>query len=232
MKTIVSLLAAASLFALAPVAHAAVVSLNFDALDGDPGQFEDPLNFYAGGHGSRGSGPGPDFGITFAGGWGVLCEHSDTCVGSLVVGNPSSPNSIVTTSQKSFIDVAGGFSEGLDFSWSSQVTGTIKVWSGLNGTGTLLNTITLPRQPDGRNTGNCGPDGVVCPFVSANLPTLGLGHSLEFDGFSGEAAFDDINFANVNLGVPEPSTWALSILGFGLAGVSLRRRALKIRAAA
>ena len=89
MKPLVSLLAAASLFALAPAAHAAVVTLEDpDALDGSPGQFEDPLNFYAGGSGSRQTGPGPNLGITFAGGLGGrFRQHTDTCTGSLVARN-------------------------------------------------------------------------------------------------------------------------------------------------
>ena len=36
--------------------------------------------------------------------------------------------------------------------------------------------------------------------------------------------FADFNWSIAGQGVPEPSTWALSILGFGLAGAALRRR--------
>ena len=76
MKIIPSLLAAASLAAFGSAAHAVAVTLDFDALDGAVDRFEDPLTFYAGGSGSRGSGPGPDFGITFSGGWSVICQNS------------------------------------------------------------------------------------------------------------------------------------------------------------
>ena len=37
-------------------------------------------------------------------------------------------------------------------------------------------------------------------------------------------ALDDISFNQVESGVPEPATWAMMILGFGLIGAGLRRR--------
>src|SRR5688500_15620137 len=43
------------------LAHAQQVTITFEGLQ----NFEDVRNYYAGGHGSLGSGPGPDYGITF-----------------------------------------------------------------------------------------------------------------------------------------------------------------------
>jgi hypothetical protein len=66
MKSFLHILAAASLYALAPGAHAAPVTVDFDGLDGGRNVLlERPANFYSDGLGSFGSGPGPDYGITF-----------------------------------------------------------------------------------------------------------------------------------------------------------------------
>jgi hypothetical protein len=50
-------------FVVATPASSDVVSLNFAGLNGDAQ--EQPLNFYNGGLGGLGSGPGPNLGITF-----------------------------------------------------------------------------------------------------------------------------------------------------------------------
>ena len=43
-------------------------------------------------------------------------------------------------------------------------------------------------------------------------------------------ALDNVSLSS--MGVPEPSTWALMILGFGLTGAALRRRSAKATLAA
>lgn len=50
----------------------------------------------------------------------------------------------------------------------------------------------------------------------------------------GYAAFDNIRIeaSNIQAGIPEPATWAMLILGFGLVGTSMRKRAMLKLAAA
>jgi hypothetical protein len=50
-----------------------------------------------------------------------------------------------------------------------------------------------------------------------------------FGGTAGTIVFDDIT---LGLGLPEPATWAMMLLGFGAIGASLRRRRRRIAAAA
>jgi hypothetical protein len=66
MKPVLYTLAAAAALALAQPANAAMVTIDFDGLNGGRnGTLERPGSFYSGGLGSLGSGPGPDYGITF-----------------------------------------------------------------------------------------------------------------------------------------------------------------------
>lgn len=46
-----------------------------------------------------------------------------------------------------------------------------------------------------------------------------------FQSNEGQFAFDNIRFADAAVGaVPEPATWAMMLLGFGIAGLTIRRR--------
>lgn len=60
--------------------------------------------------------------------------------------------------------------------------------------------------------------------------------SVVFTGVAGKFVFDDLTFGAGNdplppPGVPEPTTWALLLAGFALAGASLRTRRLCAQAA-
>ena len=70
-------------------------------------------------------------------------------------------------------------------------------------------------------------DGSVSTAQLVNLGSFGAidkisvsGGSADINGF----AYDDFSFNVVPAGVPEPSTWALMILGFAAIGVRVRRR--------
>jgi hypothetical protein len=63
-------------------------------------------------------------------------------------------------------------------------------------------------------------------FFSAGGPQLysGTTYNPTFLVGSFETRTGELSIAPVAAGVPEPGTWALMILGFGVAGVALRRR--------
>lgn len=60
--------------------------------------------------------------------------------------------------------------------------------------------------------------------VGPNLSDGFENDAVDFDGRTQAFAFDVLNVDIASGGVPEPSSWALLIGGFGMAGGSLRRR--------
>ena len=93
-------------------ANAAV--LDFAGLDAL--QLEQPLNYYAGGFGSLGSGPGPNYGVSFPTGDPYTCVGPPigTCGTALVpTGNPLIPGQGPIT-----MNVADGFKNELSFFYS------------------------------------------------------------------------------------------------------------------
>lgn len=94
------------------------------------------------------------------------------------------------------------------------VTTTLTAYSGLNGTGQVLGTI-----------GGTVSGGNNYAMTLVQLANIGGARSVGLLGGSALANYNNIT-ANVNAvgGVPEPFTWALMLVGFGLVGASLRRR--------
>jgi hypothetical protein len=79
-----------------------------------------------------------------------------------------------------------------------------------------------PAPPCG---GPLGPE--VCPIIAA------IWHdefAATFSGF-GPNAYVRLTVSDEPFGIPEPATWALMILGFGAAGVGLRRETARPKAA-
>lgn len=124
------------------------------------------------------------------------------------------------------MDVAAGFTTGFSFYYSAVVfPGIVTVWSGLDGTGTELGVLSLAVTP----SGGPGCDGTAsyCPFTPTGIAFAGTAESVVFSGTADYIAFDNITLgASVPTGaVPEPSTWAMMVLGFaGLGFLTYRRR--------
>jgi len=186
---------------------------------------EGPLNYYDGGFGSNGSGPGPNYGITFS-------SNSSTCQpypagGCNTQGLPSGNALFYYTGPSSTMDVTGGFTTGFSFYYTSPfTTGTsVSVYSGLDGTGTLLATLSLPQTP---SDASCVQP--YCPYEPIGVAFAGTAYSVDFAGTTDQVAFGDITLGSVipQTGVPEPFT--LSLLGAGLAGAAAMRRRRKQRA--
>lgn len=83
-------------------------------------------------------------------------------------------------------------------------------------TGGLIQRVTVNT---GRFSVGFARAGGVKDIAGVSVFTADPG-GLSYDNF----VFDDPAAAPVSGGVPEPSTWALMIAGFGLAGAALRRR--------
>lgn len=114
----------------------------------------------------------------------------------------------------SSVDLAFG-----PFTHSGATSDTTLVTGSLLGGGTLSTTLT-----------------VGYPFQTFALNWAGLS-SITFSALQSNSeylAFDNINYAAGGPAVPEPATWGMMILGFGVVGAAsrYRRRAIKVAFAA
>ncbi|MGL4543778.1 MAG: PEPxxWA-CTERM sorting domain-containing protein, partial [Polymorphobacter sp.] len=194
-----------------------------------PSGYAQVLNFYNGGLSSD-STTGTNFGVSFASNALAICLNtigtscSNTSRGGLAPGSEFGAL-FFTTGASTILDYATGFTTGFSFNYAQPNTlgGTVNVFDGLGGTGTLLGSISLGLTP---STCVAGYSAGYCPFVPVGVTFSGTAKSIEFAGVANFVVFDDVTFgsATPGPGVPEPASWALMIAGFGLVGASLRRR--------
>lgn len=195
--------------------------LTFEALrDNEP-----VLAYYNGGLGGFGSGPGPNYGITF--GPDTLAIISGGAGGSgNFSGAPTMPTvAYFLTGPGDVMNVPAGFTTGFSFFYSAIVyPGSVSVYSGLDGTGSLLATLDLPVTASQPGTPGC-PYGAYCPWFPVGVSFSGTAESVIFSGSANYIGFDNITLgASTPVGVvPEPGT--LTLFGSGLLGlIKLVRR--------
>jgi hypothetical protein len=182
--------------------------------------FEQVDNYYNGGTGSLGSGPGPNLGITFSSFALAYIPGQQTGKVTPFPGDPSPPtvlldfnaaNPVGAGVPTSFtMDASAGFSQGLNF-YDIDIgrTGSVSIWSGADGGGTMLAQQSLPITPAAFS----GPTTVLFP---------GTAHSVVFTGGNDQLAIDDISFVT---SVPEPSTLTSMLISLGsLFAIYLLRR--------
>jgi hypothetical protein len=197
------------------VAANAAIVLNFAGLNGSAG--EHILNYYNGGLGGDGSGPGPNFGITF-GPDAIACNGAPggSCNTAMIPGGAGAQIAFFLTGPGDVMDRAAGFTAGFSFFYSAAFdSGSVEVFSGLDGTGTLLATLALPVTTNGASVPGCLGRN-FCPFVAAGITFSGTAESVDFTGTANQIAFADITLGSATPGgtVPEPSTWAMMLVGF------------------
>jgi hypothetical protein len=206
-------LAFAASVAVSPVGAATV--LTFEGLT----DLESVGNFYNGGTGGSGSGPGPSLGINFAPNAWALLDSDAGGIGNF--GGEPSPSTVIFFNSGNAIEmnVAGGLDGGVSVYYTALgVPGFINVWDGFDASGNLLASLQLPTTP---NMGAPDPTGSFSPFVLVELPFDGTALSVQFGGAPGQIAFDDITLGLVDTRVPLPGS--LLLLAAGAVGIGLVR---------
>jgi hypothetical protein len=224
-RTALFQMALALFFCGAGQAKASIV-LTFEGL-----QSSEPVNnYYNGGLGGFGSGPGPNDGITFSSNSLAIID-GDNGGGGNFEPFPEAGNKTIVfflSGGADVMNVPGGFNTGFSFRYSAvNVGGSVSVWDGLNGTGTMLASLTLPSFASDGGDGDGGD--AFSPFKSVGVTFSGTARSVDFGGTANQIGFDDITLGSDVAGgaptVPEPSTFALfgMMLAFG-AGCFFYRR--------
>ena len=233
-----AVIAAAGIFIPAG-GQAAYINISFEGIASYPNN-NDVLveNFYNGGVSSVGT-SGVNYGITFGSNSRVLCLNSQTvkCSNASRGGISDFADSLMSglafvKNGVDYINVENGFDQSFSFNYAMFDGGistsghSVALFTGLNGTGTNLGSINLTTSAPGcPDYGNAQ----FCQFKYQGMSVNGVARSIAFTntGLS-QIAIDDITFVNAFAAtVPEPATWGMVILGFGIVGASMRNQRRK-----
>jgi hypothetical protein len=131
---------------------------------------------------------------------------------------PSPLGVMAPVGANSTLNVAGGFTSFISFWYSSSafVLQGVNVYSGLNGTGSLLASFNLVNNAQ---VNGC-TSSPYCLFDQVTSTFSGVGKSVTFGNAANVAAFDNINISVV------PETTTTLMMSLGLAGLWLARRRL------
>jgi hypothetical protein len=225
MKTARMMMPLAILLGFSLVASAGSVTLNMQGLQSG----EAINNYFNGGLGGNGSGPGPSDGIVFSSNSLALISVLQGGGGNFQSNPSGGPIAFFESGTADTMDVAAGFTTGFSFYYSSADAGSVDVYSGLDGTGTLLASVPLVAQYDvGCSAGASTP---WCNWSAVGVTFSGTAESVNFGGAAGEVAFDSITLGASDPGTsgqsgvtPEPSS--LVLFGSGLLGLvgAVRRK--------
>ena len=202
MNTLTCITATTAFVAIAS-ANASVNTLTFEGV----GNNNAVGNFYNTG------GAGTDYGVEFVGNTLGLVAYSAGGWGNFT-NAPSMPTVMFwRDGPATTMNVAAGFRDGFATYYSSiDTAGSISIWSGLDGTGSILATLNLI----GLGT-NGTPDAAYDRWALVGAAFVGEAKSVTFTGTADRIGFDNVTFGSA---IPAPGALAL----LAAAGCSTRRR--------
>jgi hypothetical protein len=224
MKSLTLLLCTATLLgAMSVPARADSFFLNFQYLK----NLEPVANFYNGGTGGFGSsaGAGKNFGVTFSSNALGLRSYLNGGSGNFAATPLGTPALFFNSGTTGYMNVANGFTTGVNFFYASLAPATITIWSGANGTGTILATIAL--GVNGGAAAGCTGANLYCNWTDVSLAFSGSANSITFNGPANYLGLTDITIGSTRTAIPEPGT--LLLLGSGLVTLSSRKVFLKLK---
>lgn len=182
-------------------------------------------DFYAGGYNRQGLGPGPDWGVSFAGPARAIVD-SDAGGGGNFGGEPSPSTAVVFDGSLTIINVPAGF-DGVGFYYSTSSMALMFVTQGLNGTGN--NAVPARGLAPTPSYGAPDPTGRFSPFVPFGISwgSLAVAHSVVIYGTPGEFFIDNLFISALGQPpvVPEAGTAGSGLAVVGAAGLAAWVRA-------
>jgi len=154
--------------------------------------------FYDGGTGSLGSGPGPNYGLQFTANAQTIISASKGGSGNFI-GNPGGyPVMFFQTGTNVTMTATNGIQTALWFYYSALQTGSATVYAGSNGTGTILAHVSLPPN-------NSGCNGYkLCVWSPVGVPLSTTAGSISFAGVP-----DYLAIGTIHLGHALPTSMVL-----------------------
>ncbi|QMW24588.1 PEP-CTERM sorting domain-containing protein [Sandaracinobacteroides saxicola] len=199
--------AAFAAFTMSTAASAAVVVLDFDGV-ATTNNVAAVGGFYNGGVSADGN-SGTNYGVAFSSNALAINSYNGS-------GEPNPGILFFLSGGAVTIDYAAGFTTGFSFNYSSNSQASITVYDGLGATGNVLATLNLVNNFQS----GCG----YCAWDPIGVSFAGIAKSIDFAGGANFVGYDNITFGSATPGIPEPATWAMMIIGFGMVGSALRRR--------
>jgi hypothetical protein len=155
--------------------------------------------YYNGGTGSLGSGPGPNYGLEFTANAQAIVSASKGGSGNFIHNPGGYPVMFFQAGNAVTMTATNGVGVAVWFSYSALQTGSATVYAGPNGTGTILASVTLPPNNSGCNTYK------LCVWSAVGVPLSAAAGSITFAGVP-----DYLAIGTIHLGSAIPTSMVLT----------------------